>query len=139
MSGPSNPLRLSGSPDKVAGAIEKGRRRRKRNGALTAEGVVTVYTATEMFHRHADGTLERVVPDPVEANARAHLAELARATADAEAAFRRTIIDDWPNAVNAYLAWCDARRREGGYADIPYFSQTVDLILYAEVVARNRR
>lgn len=71
-------------------------------------------------------------PDPASAGRR----RLERDVAQAETAFRRTVIEDWPNAMHAYFAWTDAMFSAGGYADIPHFAEAVDLIAYRAAGAR---
>lgn len=138
MSQQADPLRSYDNRKRVRTEIEKGQRQQKRNAPRPGEGETTVYSADGGLHRRlADGSLQPVVPDPAYVSARARADQLARATADAESAFRRAVLDDFASAAACYLAWTDARRRQGGYADVPRFGEIVDQILYSEAAQRN--
>ncbi len=71
-------------------------------------------------------------PDPAIAERR----RLERELAEAEAAFKEAVLNDWPRAVEAYLHVTDAQHTLGGFADVPYFSAAVDRLLYRAVIER---
>ena len=71
-------------------------------------------------------------PDPAIRERR----RLERELAEAEAALREAVVNDWPRAVESYLHVTDAQHALGGFADIPYFSAAVDRLLYRAVIER---
>ncbi len=74
------------------------------------------------------------------------VARAQEAVKEAEAAFRLAVVQDFPNAVAAYLAWTDARAlanvysrwlgRDFIYADHPRFAQEIERLLYSAASQR---
>jgi hypothetical protein len=69
--------------------------------------------------------------------------QLVRDVQEAEASFRRAVVEDWPNAMVTFFEWTDARHRlnaastEPVFVDIPKFSELVQQISYQAAIRRN--